>query len=476
MRDNLFRRLLLIALSALMLLSAAALPVRAEDDYSEARWSNGSYTATLGGMAGRRLYVYGIVDSLAELPEGANDAALVLKEDEPAGRLDAALYLYRMLGTEPAAVCPFSDVPDAYREAVAWLCETGITKGVGNNLYGIGSITEHQLLVMLSRYFHWETEHPDAVRYLAESIELLPVGPDDGVFTRGDLYQILSAALDRLCPERRIVLRPEMSAPDSILLTAESYVDAVKQIQMALSYVPESVTVQFTTACPEADIDEFLCHFDHPHGGGALPIVGEIDWNFLVPYYLTQYRNQRYRLCLPHYAPASEAAADALDWLRVYRDEAYSAALERFAAEYLDPLKGLPTDYDKARRAHDLLCRLAAYDYAEMMYGTRPQAHSLLGFIESRRVVCDGYAKTYQWMLRYLSVACYTVTGNTSRGDHAWNKVLLDGAWYNVDVCWDDGADCLYFLRSDSFFEAHDHQFTDGFSDTDYASPTSYQR
>ena len=330
--------------------------------------------------------------------------------------------------------------------------------------------------MMLSRYFLWETEHPDSVCYLAESIELLPVGPDDGVFTCGDLYQILSAALDRLCPERRIVLRPEMSAPDSILLTADSYADALKQINMALRYVPESVTVQFTEACTEADIDEFLRHFDQPEGDGALPIVGQIDWNFLVPYYLTQYRNQRFRLWLPHYTPASEAAADALDWLRVYRDESYSAALEQFAADRLDPLKSLSTDYDKARRAHDLLCRLAAYDYTEMLYGTRPQAHSLLGFIESRHVVCDGYAKTYQWMLRYLSVECYTVTGNTSRGEHAWNKVLLDGAWYNVDVCWDDGADCLYFLRSDSFFEAHDHQFTDGFSDTDYASPTRYQR
>lgn len=92
MRDNLFRRLLLLALSALMLLSAAALPVQAaEDGYSEARWNNGSYTATLGEMAGRRLYVYGIVDSFAGLPESADDAALALNTDEPASRLDAAL-------------------------------------------------------------------------------------------------------------------------------------------------------------------------------------------------------------------------------------------------------------------------------------------------------------------------------------------------------------------------------------------------
>lgn len=131
---------------------------------SEARYRNGVYDATLGELAGRRLYVYGIVDGFVELSDEATDADLILNADAPAGRLDAALYLYRMLGSNPTGDCPFTDVPEEYVEAVTWLYEAGVTKGVGNHHYGMGSVTEHQLLVMLSRFYHWESEHPDAVR------------------------------------------------------------------------------------------------------------------------------------------------------------------------------------------------------------------------------------------------------------------------------------------------------------------------
>lgn len=442
---------------------------------NETRYRNGKYEATLGEMAGRRLYVYGIVDSFVNLSNEATDADLLLNADAPAGRLDAALYLYRMLGSNPTGDCPFTDVPEEYVEAVTWLYEAGVTKGIGNNQYGTGSVTAHQLLVMLSRYFHWESEHPDAVRYLADSIELLPLGPDSGVFTYGDLYQILANALDKLCPERRYAFRPEMSAPESVQITAESCADALKQIDAALDYVPESIVIQFSEDCPE-EVTAFLQCFEN--NGAVLParIVSCIDWSFLAPYHLTEYRGNRFRLWIPHYSPAIEAASDLLDWLRVYNDESYSAALTEFTEVYLEPLKNLPTNYDKARSAHDLLCRMASYDYTEYYYGTRSEAHSLLGFIANRLVVCDGYAKTYQWMLRYLGIDSYVVSGLTSRGEHGWNKVFLDLDWYNVDACWDGAYSDYYFLKSDAFFAANDHIFTDAFSASAFASPMSYRR
>ena len=288
---------------------------------NEARYRNGKYEATLGEMAGRRLYVYGIVDSFVNLSNEATDPDLVLNADAPAGRLDAALYLYRMLGSNPTGDCPFTDVPEEYVEAVTWLYEAGVTKGIGNNQYGTGSVTAHQLLVMLSRYFHWESEHPDAVRYLAESIELLPLGPDDGLFSYGDLYQILANALDKLCPERRYALRPEMSAPDSVQINAESCADALKQIDAALDYVPESITVRFPENCPDEEMTAFAQRFEQ--GGAALParLIICIDWNAFVPYHLTKYRGNRFRLWLPHYTPVVVSSTDLLDWLRVYRDE-----------------------------------------------------------------------------------------------------------------------------------------------------------
>ena len=79
-------------------------------------------------------------------------------------------------------------------------------------------------------------------------------------------------------------------------------------------------------------------------------------------------------------------------------------------------------------------------------------------------------------MLRYLGVESYVVCGSTSMGEHGWNKVLLDGAWFNVDACWDEDSGSLFFLRSDSFFASSDHRFTDAFSCAAFSSPQNYRR
>ena len=53
-------------LLAVLLLLSVPFGVRADEDeqrsFSEGLWQNGFYESTLGDMAGRRLYVYGIAD------------------------------------------------------------------------------------------------------------------------------------------------------------------------------------------------------------------------------------------------------------------------------------------------------------------------------------------------------------------------------------------------------------------------------
>ena len=69
-----------------------------------------------------------------------------------------------------------------------------------------------------------------------------------------------------------------------------------------------------------------------------------------------------------------------------------------------------------------------------------------------------------------------SVIGKINGKGHAWNKVMLDGAWYNADVCWDDdGIDHSYLLKSDAWFERHAHDFTDKLSTAVFASPTDYE-
>ena len=72
--------------------------------------------------------------------------------------------------------------------------------------------------------------------------------------------------------------------------------------------------------------------------------------------------------------------------------------------------------------------------------------------------------------------AAYVVIGKIDSEVHAWNKVMLDGQWYNMDVCWDDGATIIltFFLKSDSSFENNRHSFTDRYSTSVFSSSNDY--
>lgn len=51
--------------------------------------------------------------------------------------------------------------------------------------------------------------------------------------------------------------------------------------------------------------------------------------------------------------------------------------------------------------------------------------------------VCEGYAKAFKLVCDELGIPCMMVDGVTEVA-HEWNQVWLDGAWYAVDVTWDD--------------------------------------
>ena len=61
---------------------------------------------------------------------------------------------------------------------------------------------------------------------------------------------------------------------------------------------------------------------------------------------------------------------------------------------------------------------------------------------------------------------CVVVTGSSKsreaaeneQTDHAWNKVLVDGTWLNVDTCWNDtGWPDTYYLKTDDYYANHRH-------------------
>ena len=64
--------------------------------------------------------------------------------------------------------------------------------------------------------------------------------------------------------------------------------------------------------------------------------------------------------------------------------------------------------------------------------------------------VCAGYAKLFLLCARYVGFNCVGITS----ANHGWNKIQIDGEWYNVDATWDDVSPRVFtwFNKSDDTF------------------------
>ena len=489
------RKIISRSLTLLALISALLLPAYASDELSlsDARAPKGEYTATLEEMAVKRLYAYGFLDAptedaTQEQPDGdtaeyEKDCTLPMRTDGNPDRLDAALMLYRACGVQPKNPCPLFDVPEDYADAVAWLYESGATRGIGNRMYyGTGEVTEAQFSVMLSRLLQWETEDLGIIEYVMQERGLAPLNSVDGAFTFGEMYQIVCNLLDHAYPERCIPQNGKELTPKTIELHADSCEDAMRKLRKASLYLPQKIDVSFVAECPKEEIERFQSYLTWDGGRKTMPLLQLTNPRYNLPFHLETAEDD---CCVTvySYSQAAEAAACVTNWLQVFRDEKYCEELRCFYLERVFPLKRLD-EYGRVIQCHDTICRLASYDYTEYDKqtksgtGLRLKAHDLVGFMENRHVVCDGYANVYSWMLMELGVDSYIVHGGTNGGRHAWNKVCLNGNWYNVDVCWNDTGFFLrrYFLKSDAWMMEHVHSFTDAFSTTVYQSSENYEQ
>ncbi|SEJ45866.1 DUF2510 domain-containing protein [Demequina mangrovi] len=124
-------------------------------------------------------------------------------------------------------------------------------------------------------------------------------------------------------------------------------------------------------------------------------------------------------------------------------------------------------DADKVALIHDYLVDVGSYDMAAFEAISAGDSTSALvsrsqeayGLLVEGTAVCNGYAQAFLAMAHAVGLEAVEVTGSdtggATGGDHAWNKVLIDGRWLLVDVTWDDveggpGTRDDYLLVSDS--------------------------
>lgn len=132
--------------------------------------------------------------------------------------------------------------------------------------------------------------------------------------------------------------------------------------------------------------------------------------------------------------------------------------------------------YDNIKMVHDYLVNNVEYDTTI----SKNNIYNIYGAMVSKQAVCEGYARSFKYLMDSLGIPCTIVIGKGTNSEgktenHAWNHVQIGNYWYAIDTTWDDpvsssgwvseASKYRYFLKGSSDM-LNDHQpsgqFTEG--------------
>lgn len=134
------------------------------------------------------------------------------------------------------------------------------------------------------------------------------------------------------------------------------------------------------------------------------------------------------------------------------------AQVESLKNSIINQLSG--NDYDKVLTVHDTLVDLIEYDTSY----NRANTHNIYGALIEHKVVCEGYAKSFKYIMDALNIPCILVSGTATNSSgrtesHMWNYIQLNGNWYGIDLTWDDpvvvGGPSKNIIRHNYFLKGY---------------------
>jgi transglutaminase/protease-like cytokinesis protein 3 len=108
-------------------------------------------------------------------------------------------------------------------------------------------------------------------------------------------------------------------------------------------------------------------------------------------------------------------------------------------------------DFERVKKAHDLVALLVRYDAANFWANTVP-AQDFRSVLKSKLAVCEGYSNLFKKLCDDLQIKCEIVHGfgrgvgtspfsgdTPTNSNHAWNIVTINNESYLIDCTWDSG-------------------------------------
>lgn len=150
----------------------------------------------------------------------------------------------------------------------------------------------------------------------------------------------------------------------------------------------------------------------------------------------------------------------------------YESQIEQEVQKILAKVEG-KSDYYKMQIIHDYLIDNVSYEETV----SKPNIYNIYGTLVNKESVCEGYAKTFKYLMDKVGIKSIVVIGEAtdSKGEtqnHAWNYVYFNNAWYAIDVTWDDPVIInggtlsnknryKYFLKgTNTMIKDHEESFT----------------
>ena len=110
--------------------------------------------------------------------------------------------------------------------------------------------------------------------------------------------------------------------------------------------------------------------------------------------------------------------------------------IEEVEKEILSKASG--NNYEKMLYIHDWIIENTEYESRKIQ-----NTSNIYGCLVNNKALCEGYARTFKYLLEKLDIPCILVSGTASNESgkterHAWNYVFINNNWYAVDSTWDD--------------------------------------
>lgn len=133
------------------------------------------------------------------------------------------------------------------------------------------------------------------------------------------------------------------------------------------------------------------------------------------------------------------------DYVGTYEDNLNRRKkIEEQATRVIKSLEDDTEQYKRVKGVYDWVIRTTKYE------ADAPDNQNIYSVLVNHTSVCQGYAKTVQYLLNRLQVPCTIIIG-TAKGSagaeetpHSWNLVNIEDQFYYVDATWGDASDFVH--------------------------------